>query len=76
MEISPDLDDDGLLDIDWKKVPGVVRGKHYANAQAGMKFIVRLAPDVARAFPTDESVNTALRMLIDIANRNVPPPTA
>jgi hypothetical protein len=31
--------------------------------------LVALAPDVATAFPTEESVNEALRLLIQIAGR-------
>ncbi|MGH8430216.1 MAG: hypothetical protein ACREUF_07405 [Solimonas sp.] len=45
--------------------PGV-RGKYFERASAGTN-IIRLDPDVATAFPTSESVNTALRMLVDIA---------
>lgn len=44
--------------------PGV-RGKYFARASAGTN-IIRLDPDVATAFPTSESVNTALRMLVDV----------
>jgi len=45
--------------------PGV-RGKYLDRASTGTN-IIRLDPDVATAFPTSESVNTALRMLVDIA---------
>ena len=45
--------------------PGV-RGKYFERASAGTN-IIRLDPDVATAFPTSESVNTALRMLVDVA---------
>lgn len=31
------------------------------------RFIIRLDPDVARAFPTEEAVNEALRLLMKIA---------
>jgi hypothetical protein len=34
--------------------------------------VVRLAPDVAEAFPDAESVNEALRFLIRIAKENQP----
>ena len=43
-----------------------VRGKYLERALSGTN-IVRLDPDLAVAFPTSESVNTALRMLVDIA---------
>ena len=45
---------------------GGVRGKHYAAYQAGTN-VVLLDPDVARAFPDSSAVNTALRLLLKIA---------
>ena len=49
---------------------GGVRGK-YAQRYAEGSNIVVLSPDVAEAFPDSESVNTELRLLIDIARRRV-----
>lgn len=43
-----------------------VRGKYYERARAGSNIAV-LDPDVARAFPTSEAVNRALRLLVDLA---------
>ena len=43
-----------------------VRGKHHAAYKAGTN-VVLLDPDVARAFPDSASVNTALRLLLKIA---------
>jgi len=45
------------------------RGKYAERYAAGTNVVV-LAPDVAAAFPTTESVNEALRALIKIAQRN------
>lgn len=45
------------------------RGK-YAERYAAGTNVVLLAPDVAAAFPTAESVNETLRALIKIAQRN------
>jgi len=45
--------------------PGV-RCKYYKRYRAG-KNLVLLDPDVARAFPTDEAVNEALRLLVRIS---------
>lgn len=42
---------------------GGVRGKYAARYKAGTN-LVRLAPDIAKAFPTEESVNQALRLVI------------
>ena len=43
-----------------------VRGKYVERYRAGTN-IVRLAPDVAQAFPTEEAVNEALRLVIKMA---------
>jgi hypothetical protein len=45
-----------------------VRGK-YCNEYTKGTNLVLLSPDVARAFPTEEAVNQALRSLIEIAQR-------
>ena len=47
-----------------------IRGKYLDAFRSGTN-LARLDPDVAKAFPTDESVNKALRSLIDTAE----PPT-
>jgi hypothetical protein len=49
-----------------------IRGKHLKAYQAGAN-VVLLSPDVARAFPTEEAVNDALRSLIEVAQRSVGP---
>ena len=43
-----------------------VRGKHYAEFQKGTNLI-SLHADVAKSFPTSESVNEALRTLLKVA---------
>ncbi len=45
---------------------GLVRGK-YAERLREPSNIVVLEPEVARAFPNQEAVNSALRSLIEIA---------
>ncbi|MEX2175898.1 MAG: hypothetical protein WD872_16170 [Pirellulaceae bacterium] len=47
---------------------GAVRGK-YAQRYAEGTNVVLLAPDVARHFKTSDSVNRALRSLIEIASQ-------
>ena len=47
---------------------GLERGKYAARMAEGSN-IVRLDPDVARAFPDSASVNEALRSLLAIAKR-------
>ncbi len=58
--------DDLRPEYDFSALGGGVRGKYFERASSGTN-IVRLDPDLAAAFPTSESVNTALRMLVDIA---------
>jgi hypothetical protein len=48
-----------------------VRGK-YAAAFARGTNLVLLAPDVARAFPTEEAVNEALRLVMRLAELPIP----
>jgi len=48
---------------------GLVRGK-YAQRLCESSNIVVLDPEVARAFPNQEAVNSALRCLIQIAERH------
>jgi len=43
-----------------------VRGKHYRAYQEGTN-IVLLEPDIAKVFKDSESVNHALRMLMELA---------
>jgi hypothetical protein len=45
--------------------PGV-RGKYFESYRKGTNLVL-LSPDVAKAFPTEDAVNDALRSLIDIA---------
>ena len=43
-----------------------VRGKHYRASQEGSN-VVFLEPDIAKIFKGSESVNHALRMLMELA---------
>jgi|GEM_PF-3213346 len=47
-------------DYDLRKLRGVVRGKYAARYQERLR-LVRLAADVAVAFPDEAAVNAALR---------------
>ena len=53
-------------EYDGSSLKGGVRGKYAARYREGTN-LVRLAPDVAQAFPDAESVNEALRLLIKVA---------
>ena len=47
-----------------------VRGKHFESYQQGTNMVL-LSPDVAKAFPTEEAVNDALRALINLAQKSL-----
>ena len=49
---------------------GAVRGKHHEAYKAGTNVVV-LDADVAKAFPDSSSVNRALRLLLEIAKRQL-----
>ncbi|QOV23064.1 hypothetical protein IM676_01505 [Anabaenopsis elenkinii CCIBt3563] len=68
MESNHELEDDLRPEYDFSKMQGGVRGKYVDRYQAGTN-VVLLEPDVAQAFPTSESVNEALRLLMQIAQR-------
>lgn len=46
-----------------------IRGKYYEEYKKGTNLVL-LSPDVAVAFPDDESVNEALRGLMKIARKS------
>ena len=56
-------DDDLRPEYDASVLKGGVRGKYLERFRAGTNLVL-LAPDVRAAFPTDESVNQALRRLM------------
>ncbi|MBC1235826.1 hypothetical protein [Nostoc sp. 2RC] len=58
-------------EYDFAQMEGGVRGK-YVERYRTQTNLVRLDPDVAQAFPNDEAVNNALRLLIEIAQCQQP----
>lgn len=61
MAISPEPSEDDLRpEYDFRTLQGVQRGK-YAAKYAERLRVVRLAEDVAQAFPDEAAVNAALR---------------
>ncbi len=59
--------DDGLRnEYNAAVFAGAVRGKYASKYSEGSNLIL-LAPDVARAFPSSEAVNQALRLLMQVA---------
>jgi hypothetical protein len=49
---------------------GGVRGKHHLAYKAATNVVV-LDPDVAKAFPDASSVNRALRLLLELARKQL-----
>ena len=49
-----------------------VRGKYLKAYQEGTNLVL-ISPDVAEVFPSEETVNSALRGLIEIAKKSVEP---
>jgi len=58
-ELRPEYDLETLL-------KGGVRGKYAERYKAGTNLVL-LAPDVAKAFPDEEAVNDALRLVIQLS---------
>jgi len=60
--------DEMLPEYDLDQLPIIARGpghEHRADLQRMTR--ISLAPDVARAFPDEEAVNQALRLLMRVA---------
>lgn len=60
-------DDDLLPEYDLSKLKGGTRGKYYQQARTGTNLVL-IDPDLARAFPDQQSVNRALRVLLRAAS--------
>lgn len=69
MATTHEHEDDMLPEYDLSQLKGGVRGKFYSQYMAAPPKVVRLDPDVAAAFPTEASVNAALRRLAQDAER-------
>ncbi len=55
-------------EYDFASMPGGVRGKYIERLRRESNIVV-LEPEVAAAFPTGESVNAALRGMLDTARK-------
>ncbi len=66
-----DMDDDLRPEYDFSSMAGRIRGKYVERYRTGTNLVL-LEPDIAQAFPTDASVNEALRLLLQIAQRQQP----
>jgi hypothetical protein len=74
MKSKDDIQADTVLPVgdelrpeyDLSQLQGGVRGKYAQRYQEGTNLVL-LDPDVADAFPTEDAVNEALRLLMRIA---------
>jgi hypothetical protein len=57
-------------EYDFSKLDGGVRGKYTKRYRAGTNLIL-ISPDVAKYFPDEQSVNSVLRTLIQLAKKLV-----
>ena len=65
MTDTTSLNDELRPEYDKTSLKNGIRGK-YAGQYAAGTNIVRLAPDVAAAFPNEEAVNEALRFVLKV----------
>lgn len=64
MKKQDETDDELRLEYDLSQVlKGAMRGKYASRYREG-KNLVRLDPDVAAAFPNEETVNAAWRLVL------------
>ena len=70
-EVENEMEDELCPEYDFARMQGGVRGKYVERYRAETNLVL-LDPDVAQAFPNDMAVNEALRMLIQIAQRQQP----
>lgn len=59
-------------EYDLSRLKGRVRGKYYGAAMAGTNLVL-IEPELADVFPDTESVNRALRFLVETAGAAVAP---
>ena len=69
-KVKIEEDDDLRPEYDLSKLKGGIRGKYAQRYKEGTNLVL-LEPDVAEAFPDDESVNRALRLLMEISERQL-----
>ena len=70
-EVKNEMEDELRPEYNFAQMEGGVRGKYVERYREGTNLVL-LDPDVAQAFPNDEAVNEALRLLMQIAQRQYP----
>jgi hypothetical protein len=67
-DIDTEMEDELRSEYDFSRLEGGVKGKYVERYRAGTNLVL-LDPDVAQAFPTEDTVNEALRLLMQVAQR-------
>lgn len=70
-KVEDEQEDELRPEYDLSQLKGRVRGKYAERYREGTNLVL-LDPDVAAAFPDAKTVNEALRLLIDVAQRQGP----
>lgn len=73
-EAENEMEDELRPEYDFAQMKGGVRGKYVERYRSGTNLVL-LDPDVAQAFPNDAAVNEALRLLMQVAQRQQPDAT-
>jgi hypothetical protein len=61
-----EMKDELRREYDLTKLKGGIRGKYVARYRNGTNLVL-LSPEIAKYFPDEQSVNTALRSVIRVA---------
>ncbi len=70
-EVENEMEDELRPEYDFAQMKEGVRGKYVERYRSGTNLVL-LDPDVAQAFPNDAAVNEALRLLMQVAQRQQP----
>ena len=66
--VDAEPEDEMQPEYDFSQLKGRVRGKYVVRYREGTNLVL-LDPDVAAAFPDAKAVNEALRLLMEVAQR-------
>lgn len=66
--VDSEMEDELCPEYDFSQLEAGVRGKYVERYRKGTNLVL-LDPDVAQAFPTEADVNAALRLLMQLAER-------
>jgi hypothetical protein len=72
-ESAKKFNDELRPEYDLSQLKGGVRGKYYKRAVVGTNLVL-IDPDLAKTFPDANSVNRALRLLVNAASSATTPP--